>query len=219
MARSDKKHSAILDAAREIFLRDGFEAASMEAVTVRAGVSKATVYSHFPTKHALFAAIVQSQCAGLVPAVEDAFVSETPPAVALSRIGEAFLDLLMTPTTLALYRVVVAEAPRQPELGRAFYESGPLRLSSALARYLSEAAERGQVALDDPRLAAEQFLGMLVGHHHLRMLFGIRATPFTAAERKRLVRSSVARFLGTDTGRARASSRRPGAIAASNPAA
>ncbi|MGE0723210.1 MAG: TetR/AcrR family transcriptional regulator [Alphaproteobacteria bacterium] len=208
MARSDKKRTAILDAARELFLRDGFEAASMEAVTARAGVSKATVYSHFPTKHALFAAVIQAQCAGLVPTVEDAFVDEAPPAAALTRIGEAFLDMLMTQAPLALYRVVVAEAPRQPDLGRAFYEGGPLRLSSALARYLAEAAARGQVAIDEPQLAAEQFLGMLVGHHHLRMLFGIRSAPFSAAERRRLVRSAVARFLGTDPAPARAPRRR-----------
>src|SRR5690606_13342241 len=93
------------------------------------------------------------------------------------------------------YRVVVAEAPRQPDLGRAFYEAGPDRLAGSLACYLGEQARQGKLSLPDPRLAAEQLLGMLCGHHHLRALFGVRASELTACERARLVDSAVSRFL------------------------
>lgn len=195
MAKAADKHAVILDAATEIFLRDGFEAASMEAVTTRAGVSKATVYSHFPTKHALFAAIVHGRCACLVPRIETATETKAPPEEVLTAIGHDFFEMLVTPTALALYRVVVAEAPRQPDLGRAFYEAGPDRLAGSLACYLAEQAGQGKLSLPDPRLAAEQFLGMLCGHHHLRVLFGICDAELTESERRRLVELAVSRFL------------------------
>ncbi|MCC7272177.1 MAG: TetR/AcrR family transcriptional regulator [Alphaproteobacteria bacterium] len=198
MAKASAKRAAIIDAANEIFLRDGFEAASMEAVTARAGVSKATVYSHFPTKHALFAAIVHQRCALLVPTLEEATRAEAPPAEVLTAVGVALFEKLVTPAALDLYRVVVAEAPRQPELGRAFYEAGPDRLADALARYLAAQADAGRLSVDDPRLAAEQFLGMLVGHHHVRLLLGVRETPIEAAECRRLVAAAVARFIGAE---------------------
>lgn len=202
MTRTLDKHAAILEAATEIFLRDGFEAASMEAITQRAGVSKATVYSHFPTKHALFAAIVHGRCACLVPQIEAATETKAPPAEVLTAIGHAFLEILVSDTALSLYRVVVAEAPRQPEVGRAFYEAGPDRLAGSLASYLADQARQGKLALRDPRLAAEQFLGMICGHHHLRVLLGIRDTELTPEERNRQVESSVSRFLAASLPRA-----------------
>ncbi|MGE0718851.1 MAG: TetR/AcrR family transcriptional regulator [Alphaproteobacteria bacterium] len=205
MVKPSPKRAAILEAANEIFLRDGFEAASMEAVTARAGVSKATVYSHFPNKHALFAAIVHQRCATLVPALEEATRAEAPPAEVLTAVGVALFEKLVTPAALDLYRVVVAEAPRQPELGHAFYAAGPDRIAEALARYLAAQADAGRLAVDDPRLAAEQFLGMLVGHHHVRLLMGVRTEPMGPAECRRLVAAAVARFIGADATRPPAS--------------
>jgi len=196
MAKQAEKHRRILAAATEIFLRDGFEGARMETITAAAGVSKATVYAHFPTKDALFVAIMRERCAALVPYLEERRMAEGSPTEVLSGIGEAFLAQLLNPVNLDLFRVVVAEAPRQPALARAFYLSGPDRLADALARYFAAAAADGRIAVAAPRIAAEQFLGMLLGHLHLRLLLGVAAKPPGVGERRRLVADAVARFLG-----------------------
>lgn len=190
-----RKRDMIICAGAETFMEQGFEAASMDEVARRAGVSKATIYSHFESKHALFGAIVNGRCQAMIPMIAAAVLGDQPPAEALRSTGRSFLDLILSPGPLSLYRTVLAEAPRFPELGRNFYDAGPNLVAQALADYLARQHALGVLDVPTPRLSAEQFFGMVLGHAHLRMLLGINGTPPGADERDRIVERAVQTFL------------------------
>lgn len=188
------KQDAIVEAAAEVFLEQGFGSASMDEIARRAGVSKATVYSHFDSKPALFGAIVQQRCQRTMSAML-AEMSDKPVAETLTAVGRQFLDVLMMPGSLPLYRVVLAEAPRFPELGRIFYEAGPDRCAIALAQYLADLHERGILDVPEARWAAEQFLGAVLGQIHVRTLLMVAGDPPGPDERTRYVAAAVSTFL------------------------
>jgi TetR/AcrR family transcriptional repressor of mexJK operon len=102
--------------------------------------------------------------------------------------------MVLTPGGLAIYRVVVAESVRFPELGRAFYENGPQVTRASIERFLRRAVERGLLVMDNPRLAGDQFVGMIKGDLYLRLLLGI-ANETSQAEIDEAVEHAVATFL------------------------
>ncbi|MEO0035007.1 MAG: hypothetical protein RLZZ501_1030 [Pseudomonadota bacterium] len=170
-ARSAAKRDAILDAACAVFLEQGYAAASMDAVAARAGVSKATIYAHFTDKDDLFGAVIRVRCernrtfAAIGPALDA--------RATLTMVGRRLLELLLQPDTLAVYRLVTAEAPRQPELARAFYESGPGTGKAEIARMLVDLGKRGLLAVEDPWRMADLFTGMLRADLFMRTLLGL----------------------------------------------
>jgi AcrR family transcriptional regulator len=192
-AAGSAKRAAILDAARAVFLEQGFAGASMDAITRRAGVSKATVYAHFPSKLALFEAIVRDGCRATVAGAT--LCGPAGPREALIGFGVQLLRFLTDPETLALYRVVLAEAARVPELGRTVYAAGPDRGAGELAAFFAAQAAAGRMRVADPRLAAEQFCGMLLGHFHLRRLLAVESGAPPAAAIERAVAQAVDSFL------------------------
>lgn len=189
------KRDAILEAGAKIFMEQGFGRASMDEVARLAGVSKATIYSHFNSKQALFGAIITGRCTAMVPIIETAALGDQTPAEALRTIGRQFLDLLMNKGSLALYRIVLSEAGRFPELGRIFYESGPNRIATALADYLSRQHTMGVLDTPNPRVSAEQFFGMVLGQIHIRLMLGIGEAAASPDEREAIVGLAVRTFL------------------------
>lgn len=188
------KAEQILHAAARVFMEQGYGAASMDCVAREAGVSKATVYAHFSSKEQLFAAIVRGECRVHAQAMAAPDIGTCRVEEALYRIGRNYLSFVVTPRSLAIFRVVIAETPRFPELGRIFYESGPSIIVGELSEHLKEMARTGGLAVDDPELAAEQFFGMLRGNLRLRCLLGVASeVPATAIEQA--VRAGVCTFL------------------------
>src|SRR5215470_16336540 len=118
---SSQKAQEILRAARKVFIAKGFEATSMDAVAKSAGVSKATVYAHFKSKSELFAAIVAQLAGRLMAEVQAVMEARLPLRQALMRIGARFLEVLTDPERVRMFRMMVAEIDRFPELGRIFY--------------------------------------------------------------------------------------------------
>ena len=166
----------------------------MDAIARDAGVSKATIYAHFPDKAVLFEELIKEECAKQWPNI--AILDDEPGDVraALIAVGRTYAEFLVSPKVLQTYRMVIAEAPRSPELGRAFYDGGPKRITDKLAAYLARAEAQGKLALGDPRLAARQFFSMLRCEHHLRALTGIDPEP-TATEIARIVDGATEVFL------------------------
>jgi len=187
--------SRIMVAASRLVLEHGYGATSMDAVARAAGVSKATLYAHFTSKADLFAAIVASECARVVPALAGPDIDALPVTEALERMGRNFLDLVLSANALGVFRVVVAETSRFPELGRAFYRSGPERTLAMLSDYLERADRRGLLAVPDPLAAAELLWGMIRSHFHLRCLLGVDSEAPDAAERDLHVRRAVSLFV------------------------
>lgn len=169
--KSHEKRTAILNAAGDAFLEQGFDATSVEAIAARAGVSKQTVYSHFETKEALLHAVVGNK----VAAYEFADAStlwRRPPREGLGELARGHLELLLDPEVVAMHRVVIAECQRSPGLAQAFWASGPERTVGRVADCIEHWAEAGALALDPglaapvaARHAASQFLALLGGEY------------------------------------------------------
>lgn len=176
-SRKARSKKAILDAATAVFLRHGYGGSSMDAIARAAGVSKQTVYHHFGSKEALFGAIVRARCDHLLGPLAAIDVRAQGPRAALLSLAARFVEVLLTPSSLALYRVLMAEAVRFPELGRISYLSGPAVAVETLAHYLADQTRLGRLAVAEPRLAAEQFFGALTGHLQIRALLGVDERP------------------------------------------
>jgi TetR/AcrR family transcriptional repressor of mexJK operon len=172
-SKSQDKRASIMCAAAEIFLRDGFAAASMEAIAAGACVSKATLYSHFSGKAELFKSCVSTKRETAIKAQLHPELLSDDPVTGLQRIAEAFCSLLYSPEVLALYRLIMAEAHRQPELAKIFIEAGPAPTHRLVATYLARLDRLGKLTVPDPEQAAELFLGMLRGKSHALAVLGL----------------------------------------------
>ncbi|MDB5476394.1 MAG: regulatory protein TetR [Phenylobacterium sp.] len=156
----DARREAILDVAQDVFLEQGFAAASMSEIANRLGGSKGTLYNYFKSKDELFEAYVQRRCVvnldeiyGMDHAGEA--VDET-----LARVGRVYLRRVLSDDNLRHFRLIVAEAERAPEFGRMFYEAGPLRGEQRLAEKMVEWAAKGLIRAPDPMMAAHHFLSL-----------------------------------------------------------
>ncbi len=195
MRRSlNPKRQAILDAARQVFLTHGYSGARMETIAETAPVSKPTLYSHFGSKHELFAAVIADQCDSLLSTLSDAPLAMPEPADGLKTIAAAFVDLLYAEDSLALYRLLIAEQQHFPELGSQVYAASAEPAIQLLSRYLAELQARGHIHLDDPDTASQLLLGMLKGVPHFRCLLGLQPG-LSADEKQQLIDSAVRLFL------------------------
>lgn len=158
----EAKRDAILEAARKVFMEVGFGAASMDSIANVARVSKQTVYNHFGSKEELFAAMIRYWVDQKITVFTEAARSGKPDET-LRAVAHQFLDHGAAEQRVAMYRILMGEAPRFPELGEIFYKAGPAVVRKFLADYLAEQQARGVMRVENPRLAAEQFFGMLNG--------------------------------------------------------
>lgn len=176
MSKSDAKRRAILRGAKAAFLKSGFGGTSMDEVAARARVSKMTVYRHFGSKEDLFAGVITDLCNRIV-AEDLERIFERTPEEALRRYARRMIDIVFAPDTIELHRVVIAESRRFPMLGRFFYQSGPQVCIDVLVRYFERNRDDPRFRIADPLRAAEEFLELLRGYAHLRMLLKIDRGP------------------------------------------
>ncbi|MFB6723482.1 TetR/AcrR family transcriptional regulator C-terminal domain-containing protein [Kribbella sp. NPDC056345] len=153
------KRTALVEAATDLFLRSGYDKTSLAAIAAAAGVSKATLFKQFPTKAALFEAMVTDFWRLDEPAAELPPVGDL--AAGLTVLGRRYVDLLTDPRMVALFRIVIAEAPRFPELGQTQFRLGKAPFFDSVRRYLEAEHAAGGVQVADPTMAASQFLGMI----------------------------------------------------------
>ena len=190
------RHEAILDAATAVFLEQGFSRASTAEIARRAGASKQTLYTLFPSKAALFAALMTRHFGKLI----DQFAAETvrpdaTPGEVLCWYGVGILRNMLCDETSRLYRLLIAEAPDFPELAAAFWQNAPGRGRDILKQYLTSLAGRGVLAVENVDEAAEQLFGTLLGAQVMRVC--LRLPPYLSDDEAlvRWVRSGVDAFL------------------------
>lgn len=188
------KRAAILAAAKRLFATKGLNGTSMDAIARGAGVSKLTLYSHFRAKDELFQLAVAAKCEEHSPPEFYDPQSRRPLRERLLRIGQGFLELVMSEEAMNLYRMMAADAGRDGKLGRLFYAAGPQRTLDQFARLLVAASAQGEIKVRDPQRAASHFFCLLKGTHHLRLMMGAGA-PLNAAEREAHIREVVDLFL------------------------
>lgn len=192
--RKGRKYDDVVEGARCIFLRDGFEGASVDDIARAAGVSKATLYAYFPDKRVLFSEIAMLECHRQACEHMASADLSGPPAEVMRRAGQKLVSFLLSDFGQSIFRISVAESARFPELGRRFYESGPMLVRSGVGHYLRLAVERGDLAIDDIDLAADQFAELCKASLFPRVVLGI-ATEVSQAEIDRVINGAVDMFM------------------------
>lgn len=160
---AQQKREAITSAATGLFLGRGYDGTSLARIAEAAGVSKSTLFKQFPTKAALFEAIVTESWQ------RDAGDTAARPQAGdlrsgLTAIGHRYADLIGQPRMAGLFRIVIAELPRFPELGRMLFQLGKLPYFASVQHYLESEHEAGNADVPDAESAANQFLGMIANY-------------------------------------------------------
>lgn len=167
---SDDTRRKILDAANTVFTERGYRA-TIDEIARHAGVAKQTLYHYFPSKDELFAQAIatmgESILVTLYP-IEGEDLADT-----LTRFACAIRERVLAEPYIALHRLLVAEAPRFPELARMVYEAGIGGTVRHLAALLARAMDEGRLRRDDPYFAAELLLGMLIAAERNRILYEV----------------------------------------------
>jgi len=195
MARKKgRKYDQVLLGAREVFFRDGFEGASVDDIAKAAKVSKATLYSYFRDKRYLFLEIAMDECRAQAQTAEHEIDFSAPARQVLTEAADRLTAFLLSDLGVRIFRLCVAESERFPEIGQAFYETGPRTGRHILIAYMQGAIARGELVVDDLELAAEQFGELCKADIFSRLVFGVVNT-FTEAERQRVINGAVDLFL------------------------
>lgn len=192
--RRGRKFEQVLDGARKIFMRDGFERASVDDIAREAGVSKATIYAYFPDKQLLFLEVARCECHRQTEAAEAAIDGEVPVEVALTVGAERIVQFLMSEFGQRMFRIVVGEGERFPGLGREFFEYGPGLIHARLVHHLHGYVESGQLKIDDLDLAADQFAQLCKAGIHENLIFNL-GQAVTPDHVQRIVHGAVEMFM------------------------
>jgi TetR/AcrR family transcriptional regulator, mexJK operon transcriptional repressor len=192
--RGEKRRDEIAEVAQRVFLELGFTETTMQAIAASAGASKETLYRHFGSKEELFAEIIRTRAERVFCGLGEGPLPGAPKEC-LTLIGNNMLRLIIGEDSLSLYRLVIAEVPRAPELGRIFYEQGPAQVLRLLTAQIACATESGYLSCPDPSIAARLFLGALVGNRHMHALIAPESATMTDEMIMRHVDETVALFL------------------------
>jgi len=193
-AARDARRQGILEVAREVFLVEGYAAASMSMIAARVGGSKGTLYNYFRSKEELFEAFIRHACEAEADAAFAIDPRETDVRRALLGLGERFTTFLLSDLVVAIHRVVIAEAGRFPELGRALYAAGPKLRVARLADYLKAQMAAGRLKPSDHQRAAEQFIALCRAGVHDSRLWNLAERP-TPTDIHANVEAAVSTFM------------------------
>ena len=176
--RAKAKRDQILSGARGVFLRDGFAAASTDAIAAAAKVSKRTLYVYYPSKEELFADVMRKltienpQIRALKTMEEISPSSEEELRRDLLRLAQKIVATMMQPDYLALLRTTIADTHRFPQLGGIFRATVPERALRNFVVFIEKSRERGVIGPDvDGDTAARMFVGPLLTYAVLDGLF------------------------------------------------
>jgi AcrR family transcriptional regulator len=172
--RSARKRRAILDAARTLFLRNGYGGTSMDDVAAQAAVSKQTVYKHFADKQRLFTAIITGdieETEQLTLSLVEALPQTRDLEEDLREFARRHVVEVMQPHLVRMRRILIGEADRFPDLAATWYAHGPERAHATFARWFTALAERGLLNAPDPLLAAEHFNWLILSVPMNRAMF------------------------------------------------
>jgi TetR/AcrR family transcriptional regulator, mexJK operon transcriptional repressor len=184
LTRSDVRRQSFVDAACETFFANGYAGTTMSSIAAKVGGSKTTLWTYFPSKQDIFAAVVDDLVERFGAALDMPLNPDTPLIDALRRFGHGMMGIVVSPQIVALNRLVMGEAGRFPELGTLLYERGPKRGKDKLTTYLTFAMANNRVRKGDPRRAAHQFTHLCQSGCFQPLLLGLieMADPATIAD-------------------------------------
>jgi len=161
----------IMEAAADLFRAQGYEA-SMDAIASAADVSKQTLYNQFGSKEELFKSIISERAAALRAPLA-ASAPHRHPREVLTDFARQYYALAFRPQSIGFMRTIVAASQRFPEIGADFYEVGPKQTLQMLGDWMVREVRLGRLEIDEPQLAAEHFLSLILGHVHTKGLLGL----------------------------------------------
>ncbi len=190
------KGEAIAQAALRLFLRDGYERTSVDAIAAEAGVSKRTIYNRYGDKENLFRSVLQDMFTEMMAVfrrIADAHLSDVTDVESglIAFLRETAITLTMAVDRIALMRLILTEAPYFPALLR--QERGNEGMHATLARVLGRLADAGKLDITDPAEAAEHLFALTLGRANERSMFG--GGELSDAEIDRIVTGGVRVFL------------------------
>jgi TetR/AcrR family transcriptional repressor of mexJK operon len=165
--RGEKRRGEIAAVAERVFIELGFGKTTMQIVASRAGASKETLYRHFGSKEGLFSDVVRARSERVYGELQREIGRQGDPREVLEHFGFNLLQMLINDDPLYLFRILLSEVQRTPELGRIFFEQCPNQLLKDLANYLDYATRQGKLKCPEPTLAAKLFLGAVVANRHI----------------------------------------------------
>jgi len=193
-APCDGRRQAYIAAAQRLFFAHGYGATSMNAIAAAVGGSKTTLWSLFPSKLALFEAVVEAIVRDYGAALTVDLDGAPDLSTGLVRMGDSIMETILSDQVTGIHRLVMGEAGRVPELGRAMFERGPGPGMARFAAWLAGQMAAGRLKSGDPVVAAQQFSGMCRAGVVDRRLLGL-AGPDDVEEGRREVRAAAATFI------------------------
>ena len=187
-----EKQDRILRAALKIFADVGFTRASMEQIAEEAGLTKPTLYNYYPSKDALFEAVMTAPKDIMMLAFDRTADNDLVPQ--LLQFAWAYADTVMHPEFLSLARLTIGEAQRFPEIGRTYQEQGPDKVLEGLMSFMTNQKELGRLAFEDAELAAEDFWGLILSAPRNRALH-IPNVPIERSQLERYINNGLRTFL------------------------
>jgi TetR/AcrR family transcriptional regulator, mexJK operon transcriptional repressor len=173
----DSRRDAFVAAARDAFFSHGYAGTSMSAISAQVGGSKTTLWTYFPSKQELFAAVLDDLVARYGRALDVPLDPKGDVRTELQRFARALLKTLHSQPIVDMHRLTVGEARRFPELSRMMFERGQGPGKARLAAFMGAAMEAGKLRRGDPLTAAQTFAGLLQGGSPQMHLLGLSEAP------------------------------------------
>ncbi|AQA00254.1 TetR family transcriptional regulator [Sphingopyxis sp. QXT-31] len=179
------RRKAFVDAARILFFANGYSGTTMSSIAATVGGSKTTLWTYFPSKEELFAAVVDDIVGEYGSALHVDLPVDQPVTEVLTRFGNVLMTTLISTPLLSLFRLVVGEAERFPHLAETFYDRGPRRGKARAADWVAAKMERGELRQGEPMQAVRHFAGLCQSGLYQHAVLGLpegRDTSRMAAE-------------------------------------
>lgn len=193
------KREQILQGAEKVFLASGYEGASMSQIAREAGVSKGTLYNHFDGKASLFSAFFEERSKTKLAAIE-AISREDGQDIhtSLRRLTETAIKMMLHSTSMDLYRIIVGEAGKFPNLADAFWRYGFGRTLYNLSDWLRRRSDAGELQIDDPDFAAEQLMILCQARivHRRRLMLPVDDSPEAISRLANITADSFMKIYG-----------------------
>ncbi|WP_416795871.1 TetR/AcrR family transcriptional regulator [Ciceribacter azotifigens] len=189
------KREQILDGARSVFMRMGFDAASMNDVTREAGVSKGTIYVYFDSKEELFGALIEREKGRFTEFLRDILAESNDVRDGLHRFGIAFARHIIKSDMILAMRILLGVVDRMPGLCKRFLATGPANARTVLRTFIEQQVEAGALKVEDTDLAARQYIELATGQFFRQRLFGEMTVPPEETEIEYVVDSGLKVFM------------------------
>lgn len=173
-AAAQKRRREILLAGKKMFFRNGYQLTNVDAIAEEAGTTKRTIYGYFGSKEDLFTEVIGFAGAQFVTLLPEADKLPPLPGKGIRAYIAKLREVLASPDIVRFQRLVIAEAGRQPELGRALRDTAFADMERVLADYLDACVAEGRLRPHDTGEAAGRILDAATSSLRLRTLMGLK---------------------------------------------